>query len=416
MSRPVVVVLGMGPTGLSIVRGLGRKGVRVYGVGLSRFEVGLSSRYCTPLGAIDPRHEPERLCRRLIEFAQQHPDTTKVLYASGDECVAFISEHDAVLGDHYVYDCLTPEVANRFLSKKAFHALCLAAGVPTMQSFFPQDVDGAMALRHRVPYPCLLKPIRWHLWAEEFGLCKGLVCPDPETYAKNLKRVAHVIDNLMVQEIVEGPEDALRMVILYMDGHGQAHGLFTGRKFRQYPPDFGTGSAVVSSPEADIVEPALRLLRQAGYRGMAEVEFKWCLRDQVFKAIEVNIRPCRLGGLVEASGAYPLYASFVDLTGDPPFHQAPQRYGVKWLFMSRDTLAVASGLVHRRLRLSEVRESYRGPRVWCIWSRDDPKPFFAYFAEMTSKGFRTLVPRKRRRTLAAAPALSVPVAERARTP
>ena len=383
----LAVVLGMGPTALAVVRGLGRKGIKVYGIGLSNSEVSFSSRYCTKLCAIDPRRNPALLCEQLVEFAEKHRTKKKVLYPSGDECVAFISMYDSILSTYYLYGDLSWKIARTFLSKKAFYQLCLDSQVPTPRTFFPKSLDEALTLQNDVPYPCFLKPIYYHLWAEEFGLRKGFVCKDKAEYAKNLMKVKHVIDNIMVQEIIEGPEDRLRMLIAYIDRQGNAHGIFTGRKTRQFPPGFGTGTAFLSSFEPEIIEPSLRLLKRSKYHGMIEVEYKWCQAELEYKVIEANIRPCRLGGLVEASGVDPLYASFLDLSGHKLTASYRQQYGVKWLFPARDIPAVIDGLLNKRFGIREVVRSYKSPRTWCVWAEDDIKPFFAYFGEMIFKGF-----------------------------
>ena len=386
----LAVVLGMGPTALAIVRGLGRKGVEVYGIGLSNSEISFTSRYCTKLCAIDPRHNPDLLCERLVEFAEKHHAKKKVIYPSGDECVAFISQYDRILREHYLYSDLSRQTAESFLSKKEFYNLCLDSQVPAPRAFFPDNLKAALSLQNCVPYPCLLKPIYYHLWAEEFGLQKGFVCRDKTEYTRNLYRVRHVIENIMIQEIIEGPEDRLRMLIAYIDHRGNAHGIFTGRKIRQFPPGFGTGSAFLSSFEPEIIEPSLRLLKTSQYHGMIEIEYKWCQTEQEYKVIEANIRPCRLGGLVEASGVDPLYASFLDLSGHNLTGSYRQKYGVRWFFPARDIPAIIDGLLNRRFSFPDVVRSYKRPRTWCIWDRDDPTPFFAYFREMMSKGMLAL--------------------------
>jgi len=389
MDESIAVVIGLGPTGLSIARGLGRKGVKVYGISLSNLEVANNSRYCVKICTVDPRRNPDLMCRNLVKFAEQHANPKKVLYPSGDEAVAFMSEHDELLKKYYLYNDLSRDIADTFLSKKAFYNLCNDAGVPTVQSFFVKDFDEATALVDSLPFPCFLKPIYYHVWATEFGLRKGFLCRDKQEYTKNLRKVRHVINNIVIQEVVDGLEDNLRMFIAYMDRQGRPHGIFTGRKLRQYPPGFGTGCAILSSPEPEIIGSSVRLLRRAGYHGMAEVEYKWCERESVYKVIEVNIRPVRLGGLVEASGVNPLYLSFLDLTGQKlESTQQQQVYGIKWLFLFRDIPVILRGLISRRLTLSGIVYSFQKPNTWCIWARDDTKPFFTYFAEIVSKSIR----------------------------
>lgn len=393
------MVLGMGPTALAIVRGLGRAGVTVYGIALYPSEVSLRSTYCRPLGAIDPLEEPERLCRRLEQFAHEHPAVVKVLYPSGDECVAFISEHYDRLRKHYrFYDGLAPQIVAALMNKKTFHEVCRAAGVDTARTEFPGDMAQAQALAQSMPYPCLLKPIEGHRWRGEFGLLKALVCRGRDEYLANLRRVAHILDNIMVQEIIPGGEENICSLIVYIDRNGRAVGGVTTQKLRQFPPGFGTGCAVLSASKPQIVAPSLRLLEAAKFHGMVEVEFKYCPRDRTYKALDVNTRPCRLGGLAEACGSTALVASFLDLGGlEMTLPPTRQKYGIKWLFWIRDMVSVVRGLPRGRFGLGEVIDSYSRPRTWCIYASDDPRPFFAYFLECASKCLKVAWKKVRRR-------------------
>ena len=118
---------------------------------------------------------------------------------------------------------------------------------------------------------------------------------------------------------------------------------------------------------------------------MAEIEYKWCTREKLFKVIEVNIRPCRLEGLASASGINLVYGSFMDLAECKTNGYSQQVNGVKWLFPARDVIAITKGIANKRLSVKDVIASYVGPKTWCIWAKDDIKPFFAYFGEMFFK-------------------------------
>jgi len=388
MSEACAVVLGMGPVALTIVRALGRRGVKVFGVSSCRSEATLSSKYCKGLGIADPVHASEKLREILLSFAKRKYGTKKVLYPSGDEYVAFIVDNDNWLKSYYLYPELCPDVAKLFLSKRHFYTLCRRSFVPTAQTFFPTTISEARALIGKIPFPCFLKPEYYHLWREEFGLTKGFLCQNAKEYTQNLDKVAHLIGSILVQEVIEGLESNLRFLITYIGRNGEPLGLFTGRKIRQYPAQFGTGCAAMSSYEPELVEPSLNLLRTAGYKGFAEVEFKWSGRDKQYKAIEVNIRPCRFCALVEGAGVDLLYRSFLDICGCQVSHCERQRDGVAWFFTTRDILAILGGLAKKKLRLSDVTRSYKGPKTWCIWARDDIKPFFTYPVEILVKKLR----------------------------
>jgi len=377
----------MGPTALAIVRGLGRHGVDVYGVALTRGEVSYHSRYCRPLWTINPQQRPELLCSRLEEFAAANSSRRIVLFPSGDEYVVFLSGNYYRLRERFdLYEGLAPEVANRLMGKRAFYELCQSAGVPTAMSRFPQDAEHAQRLADELTYPCLIKPVENTRWRQEFGLRKCFVCSDRRQYLQHLSQLQSFMGNLLIQEIIPGEESEICSYIVYIDRQGRPQGGVTTRKVRQYPPGFGTGSCVRSSLEPDIVAPSLRVLQEAGYRGMAEVEFKWCPVQRVHKVLDVNLRPCRLHSLAEAAGSGSLVHCFGDLTREPiAVHDQPQKAGITWIFTIRDVLAIVKGLARGRFGLGQVLRSYARPRVWCIWAKDDRMPFFAYFVECVVK-------------------------------
>jgi D-aspartate ligase len=136
------VVLGMGPTALGLVRALGRKGVKVFGIGLNRFEVALSSRYCQRVGAVDPRFKPEKLLDLLLEFGQKNSTHTKlILYPSGDECVVFIAENYKELSQYYAFSKLNPDILELFLNKWRFYEACIEHGLPAPATFRMKGAD-----------------------------------------------------------------------------------------------------------------------------------------------------------------------------------------------------------------------------------------------------------------------------------
>ena len=415
MNDAIAVVLGMGPTALSLVRSLGRRGVKVYGIGLSRWEVALRSRYCTPLGAIDPRQEPERLLECLLQFARNQSSRRRLLlYPTGDECVVFVGEHHAELASSYSFSRLDPETIELFLNKERFHRACREHGMPTPLTLAPTSLDELRDWVAKGPFPCILKPKYYHRWAVQHGLAKVIYCQSAGELLGHAHLLGPRITDFIVQEVVTGPEENIYVFAAYFDQGSQPHGVFVGQKVRQYPVGFGTTTMMRTAKAPDIERRSVSFLKGLGYQGLCDVEYKYDSSMRIFKIIEINPRIGRWYGLVEAAGCETVYYSYLDLAGSPiPNTSGGRARSVTWAFVPRDVLAV---LTDKRGSCLRAIESYRRPMTWCIWSRDDPKPFFAYFAEMASKGWRALVARKRRRSAVATRTSPEPVAERGTTP
>lgn len=388
MADPSAVILGAGSTALALVRALGRKGVDVYGVGLSQFEVALSSRYCRRLGACDPQREPQRLLQLLTDFGRDAANDAKpVLYPSGDETVAFIAQHHEALRRHYRFSKLDPETATLFLDKAAFHAACLKHAVPTPKTFFPKTRRELGETAGQIEFPCVVKPRVYHLWRSGHGLQKAVLCKCRSDLFSWGEQAGDRIQQFIVQEVVEGPEENIYVFAAYFDQTGRAHAPFVGQKVRQYPVGFGTTTMMRTAEAPDIAEMSTDFLQSLGYQGLCDVEYKLDSRDNTFRIIEVNPRLGRWYGIVEAAGRETMYASYLDLCGKTVPDQDGRAKRASWIFTCRDLLSLAK---NPRWHTADAVRSYTAPRTWCIWAPDDINPFFAYFMEILSKGLMTL--------------------------
>ena len=388
MNNSAAVVLGMGPTALGLVRALGRKGVKVFGIGLNRFEVSLSSRYCQRLGAIDPRYQPERLLALLLEFGRENSRHTKlILYPSGDECVVFIAENHKELSQYYTFSKMNPDILELFLNKWSFYEACIEHGLPAPTTFRMEGTDGLKEIAAKVRFPCIMKPIYYHRWAMKEGLNKAVYCRDISELLDCGRRLSDNLAELIIQEVIEGGEDNIYVVAAYFDHNSTPHGIFVGQKIRQYPVGFGTTTLIRTAEVPGLAEMSVKFLQKVGYQGLVDVEFKYDRRTDSYYIIEINPRLGRWYGIVEAAGHDTVYYSYLDLTDQPiPEHVSESRQ-VKWVFVLRDVLSVVN---NKLWGVSNMFRSYAGKKTWCIWARDDIRPFFAYFGEVISKGLKRL--------------------------
>ena len=388
MGESAAVVLGMGPTALGLVRALGRKNVKVFGIGLNRFEVSLSSRFCQRLGAIDPRFEPKKLLDFLIDFGQKNSNYSRlVLYPSGDECVVFIAENHKELGRYYTFSKLDPDILELFLNKWTFYEACIEHNLPAPTTFRIDGMDDLNEIAAKVKFPCIMKPIYYHRWAMKEGLNKAVFCKNQSDLLDCGHQLSENLTELIIQEVIEGEEDNIYVVAAYFDGNSKPHGIFTGQKIRQYPVGFGTTTLIRTAEVPGLAEMAVKFLQKVKYQGLVDVEFKYDRRTDSYRVIEINPRLGRWYGIVEAAGHDTVHYSYLDLTDQPiPKHVLKPRQ-VKWVFVIRDILSVAN---NKLWGVSNVFRSYAGKKTWCIWAPDDIRPFFAYFGEIVSKGLTRL--------------------------
>jgi len=157
-------VLGLCPTGLAVIRALGRKEIAVNGVDKDRWAVGFFSRYCKKLGHfdIDKQSEAAALLQSLIEYGRK-ASKKPVLLATSDDFLVFLAKHNETLREFYIFPEITEEVLDNFLNKKRFYQICSRNGVVTPRTFFLEK-DRINSIANEVSYPCIFKPIYTHIW------------------------------------------------------------------------------------------------------------------------------------------------------------------------------------------------------------------------------------------------------------
>jgi D-aspartate ligase len=180
-------------------------------------------------------------------------------------------------------------------------------------------------------------------------------------------------DVLMIQEIVPGGgEMQFSYAALCRDGEPLA--TLVARRTRQYPAEFGRASTFVETVDCpDIVEPSERLIREIGYTGLIELEYKRDPRDGVLKLLDMNPRVWGWLTLCGRAGVDFPWLLWLLVSGEEV--PAPEaRPGVRWLRFTTDTPTAVKQLLRRRLPVREYARSLRWPRERAIFAWDDPVP------------------------------------------
>jgi predicted ATP-grasp superfamily ATP-dependent carboligase len=141
--------------------------------------------------------------------------------------------------------------------------------------------------------------------------------------------------DVLVQELVPGPESRIESYHVYIDDDGTIVGEFTGRKLRTHPPGFGYSTALRITDTEDVRVLGRSLCARMELTGVAKLDFK---RDDDghLRLLEVNPRfnlwhhPGALAG-VNLPGLV-----HSDLTGQPRPAVGPARSGVQWCSLAHD--------------------------------------------------------------------------------
>ena len=370
--RPAVV-LGLLPAGLAVARTLGRAGIPVSGLAFDEDDFGLRSRFLRRQLLIADGDEESRDARAVSALRSLAADGRLVLFPERDEHVEFVLRRwgeIAELAD--VPLPAAPDTVRRLMRKDELLAAAAEAGVAaptTVVAETEDDVRGAA-----LPTPFLVKPIESEEYARRFGR-KAVVARDVEEATSAWREATAAGFGLVLQEYIPDSHERVFSLLTYVGRDGTPLASVVGRKARQGPPRLGSSTVFEVSFEPRVLELGLQLLRSAGYRGLAHVEFAHDARDGEWKLLEVNVRLPVWAGIAMTPAFDLARAAYDDLAGESVEPLGVLRDGLTWIYGAKDAVAAASLGRRRELRVRELVRPYaRRAKVRAVLARDDPRP------------------------------------------
>jgi len=223
----------------------------------------------------------------------------------------------------------------------------------------------------------VLKPsVRLPLWDRNTA-SKAFKVADANELASLYARCRDWTDTLIVQEWIEGGDDALYSCNCYFNARSEPLVTFVARKIRQWPPGIGFSSLGVEVQDDFVRDETIRLFTTLHYYGLGYVEFKRDTRTGKSYIIEPNIgRPTGRSAIAEAGGVELLYTMYCDVLGLPLPAAREQRYiGAKWIDLRHDFQSALHYWRRGELTLTEWRRSWQGKKAYAYFAADDPLPF-----------------------------------------
>ncbi len=300
MNQPPAVLLGANMvTAVSVIRSLGRAGVDVRL--LCRPGAAPSySKYARRLPADGPGGQPDLWLRYLLG-AESDDLRGAVLLACNDDALELLLDHRDALAERYVLDVCDVAAQRAMLDKLATYRMAAEAGVPTPRFWPAQTAQQVQSQSDEYVYPLMVKPLFAHRFKKVIT-GKYLMVRDFDELMAAFRRVDEKGLEVVLLEVIPGPDDLLCSYYTYIDDQGTPQFHFTKRVIRRYPEREGGGCYHITDWNPEVRDLGLKLFRHAGLKGVANVEFKRDPRDGQLKLIECNARFTAANGLLVASG------------------------------------------------------------------------------------------------------------------
>ena len=362
---PPVVVAGAFQTGVVLMRNLHRRGLRVCAFDCVPSQPGFSSIYGKTYLCPNPDHQPEAWVSFMINLARE-VGGKPVLIPSADQFVSAISEHADQLTPHFTFLRAASATQALLATKQRQYEIAASHGLPTARTRFVRSLEELQEFAASARFPCLIKPLHCREWermpaghpllGEKLALAAS-----PRELAEQYKSVASYTSEVVVQEVIEGPDTAKLCYMSCYSRTGALLGSCLVRQVRTDPIYFGSASVVepVADPEAHALSDAF--LREIQYAGLCELELKRDSRDGTLKLIEANPRYSVTSDAAPPAGVDLGWLHYLDLIG---FEVQPVRqnsFQYRHIVLRRDFKTFRSYFKAGLLSWREFFRSYRRP-------------------------------------------------------
>ena len=293
--------------GLAAIRSLGRAGISVLALDHRSSPLGFRSRYATPVSVPDPGADEEGFVARVSEI-----EGPAVVFPTHDPPLNALARNRERLPG-LLFPFPDWSALEAIQDKRHQLEVAAAAGVDTPETRYPASATEARAAAEEIGIPVLVKPQHPDGFKRRFDK-QAFRCETPDEVESAYADAEPF--GPMVQELVPGGDEELYSLGSYLREDGEPLGLFSGRKLLQVPPGIGTCRTGEAVWVQEVVDAGLRFLRELGFHGISQVEFKRDPRDGRFKLMEINPRLWQWHGLASACGVDLPVIAYRDLTGE----------------------------------------------------------------------------------------------------
>lgn len=301
----------------------------------------------------------------LKKVAERFQDEKPLLLTScSDGYTALIAKHKKALEEDFVFNYIDYDLQQKLENKIDFYAICEEYGLdyPATKIISKETKDN---LDLGFTFPVGLKAndsIEFvHMHFE--GKKKFYKIDD----AAELKRVVNLIydagysGDLIVQDFIPGNSSAMFVLNAYVDSRGEVTMMCLGKCLLDecLPYEIGNYNALLTIGDDALYDQYTRFLKAIGYRGFANFDLKYDVRDQKYKVFEINIRQGRSSFYMTAGGCNFMRYPVEDLIENKALaaHYHDER-GL-WLFVDPSVLRKYGSKEDKELIETYLKKGYK---------------------------------------------------------
>ena len=248
----------------------------------------------------------------LLQVATERPaDETKyLLIACGDGYVQLVAKHQQELAKDYLCPFIDEVLFKQLSNKVSFYETCEAYGLPYPQTLIvtQEMVASKPSIVPPFEFPVALKPANSveYLTARFEGRKKAFTIKSQAELDLILQRIyaAGYTSEMICQDFIPGDDSQMRVLNAYVDRDSQVRMMCLGHPMLEDPTPSAIGNYMTILPDFDeaTYQTIKGFLEKIQYKGFANFDMKYDVRDGKYKLFEINLRQGRSSFYVTLNG------------------------------------------------------------------------------------------------------------------
>jgi|TARA_Y100000310_G_C20639680_1_gene793192 predicted ATP-grasp superfamily ATP-dependent carboligase len=282
MPKVFVTDAEQGRIPLSLVRSLGRKGIKIHVGGDMKIATSYYSAYCTKK-VVYPSILLKPIQFKNFMFNYIKKEKFDVVFPLLNELVLFFSKYKKELSRFTSVPLVDYDKMILALDKANTLKIAESIKIPHPKTYYPDNLFELKQVISDLVYPVVVKARR------NYGAVGVELCHKKERLKQAYTNISKIYGSPIVQEYIPDGGDAIGVSCLF--GYkNDVKAAFVHRRLRQYPIRGGPSTLRESIRHSKAESIAIKLLKKINWFGVAMVEFKIDPRDNKPKLMEINPR------------------------------------------------------------------------------------------------------------------------------
>lgn len=323
--------------------------------------------------------------RFLKNIAPKYNAKNLILVPCSDGYTKLLIEHKDVLAKNFLFNVPSLELQRKLENKLDFYGVCEKYHLPYPETHVIKSTEEFEALN--LKYPIAIKANDSVIYAKLHfnGKKKAYKAETREEACEILQSVyAAGYDNeMIIQDFIPGASDKMGVLNAYVDTNGEVTMMCYAKCVLDecLPTQIGNYNALFTMDNSELYDQVEKFLKDVGYRGFANFDYKFDERDGKFKLFEINLRQGRSSFVVTAAGANLSKYLVEDVLNKKKLSQNRVKNHALWLFCAKSIVKKYASKEDNKMI-----ENYLDSAVYtCYYKKDlNPKRLMSHYRRILS--------------------------------